>query len=170
LRISLETIPISHGIPEYLNLGFILDLPGGKVFHSGDLAVNDHNLADLQSMGLPSKNLDLALLPVFIFEEEVYRAQIQEVVGARYVIPMHHSYREHPEGVDSDFPQSFVFTDTLECWELPSSDEASASGPGRTVSFRTNDGVDLSGTLFGTGETAVILAHMGASGADQTSW
>ena len=35
----VEAIPISHGIPDYLNLGLILDLPGGKVFHSGDLAL-----------------------------------------------------------------------------------------------------------------------------------
>jgi len=38
------------------------------------------------------------------------------------------------------------------------------------VSFTTDDDVKLSGTLFGDGEIAVILAHQGAQGADQTSW
>jgi pimeloyl-ACP methyl ester carboxylesterase len=38
------------------------------------------------------------------------------------------------------------------------------------VSFTSEDGVTLSGTLFGTGEMAVILAHQGAQDADQTSW
>jgi L-ascorbate metabolism protein UlaG (beta-lactamase superfamily)/alpha/beta superfamily hydrolase len=167
--ISLEAIPISHGIPDYLNLGFIIDLPGGRVFHSGDLAVEHNSLSELQSLGLPSKNLALALLPVFMFEDQAFHTQIREGIGARYVIPMHHSYLEPPEGIEADFPQSFVFTDTLERWELPHGD-SSVSAPGRTVSFTTQDGVELSGTLFGTGETAVILAHMGAHGADQTNW
>jgi len=38
------------------------------------------------------------------------------------------------------------------------------------VSFTSEDGVRLSGTLFGAGEMAVILAHQGAQDADQTSW
>jgi pimeloyl-ACP methyl ester carboxylesterase len=42
--------------------------------------------------------------------------------------------------------------------------------PGKAVAFTTGDGVQLAGTLFGSGETAVILAHQGTPGADQTSW
>jgi pimeloyl-ACP methyl ester carboxylesterase len=38
------------------------------------------------------------------------------------------------------------------------------------VSFTTDDQVRLSGTLFGEGELAVILAHQGTQGTDQTSW
>jgi len=39
-----------------------------------------------------------------------------------------------------------------------------------TVTFTTQDNVRLAGTLFGEGEFAVILAHMGMTGVDQTSW
>lgn len=39
-----------------------------------------------------------------------------------------------------------------------------------TVTFTTQDNVKLAGTLFGEGEFAVILAHMGMPGVDQTSW
>ena len=38
------------------------------------------------------------------------------------------------------------------------------------VTFTTADGVNLAGTLFGEGEVAVILAHQGTYGADQTTW
>ncbi len=38
------------------------------------------------------------------------------------------------------------------------------------VNFTTDDEVKLSGTLFGGGEIAVILAHMGTEGTDQQSW
>jgi hypothetical protein len=38
------------------------------------------------------------------------------------------------------------------------------------VTFTTEDGVQLAGTLFGEGEPTVILAHQGTTGADQTTW
>lgn len=41
---------------------------------------------------------------------------------------------------------------------------------GRIVSFQTEDGVRLAGTLYGRGEPAVILAHQGTAGADQSTW
>jgi pimeloyl-ACP methyl ester carboxylesterase len=36
------------------------------------------------------------------------------------------------------------------------------------VTFETSDGVTLGGTLFGTGDTAVVFSHMFST--DQTSW
>lgn len=47
--------------------------------------------------------------------------------------------------------------------------EAPASeGSPREVTFVTADGVTLGGTLFGTGDTAIVLSHMFPT--DQTSW
>jgi polyhydroxybutyrate depolymerase len=40
----------------------------------------------------------------------------------------------------------------------------------RPVSFKTEDEVKLSGTLFGEGQIGVILTHMGTIGSSQTSW
>ena len=42
--------------------------------------------------------------------------------------------------------------------------------PTETVSFTTSDGIKLAGSLFGEGDTAVILAHQGTPGANQRSW
>jgi len=39
-----------------------------------------------------------------------------------------------------------------------------------TVTFTTSDDVQLAGTLFGNGNVAVVLAHQGTPGADQTTW
>jgi pimeloyl-ACP methyl ester carboxylesterase len=41
---------------------------------------------------------------------------------------------------------------------------------GNKVTFTTEDGVQLAGTLFGEGEPAVILAHQGTTGANQMDW
>jgi len=38
------------------------------------------------------------------------------------------------------------------------------------VTFQTSDNFKLAGTLFGTGDTAVILAHQGTPDANQTDW
>jgi uncharacterized protein len=42
--------------------------------------------------------------------------------------------------------------------------------PGNEVTFQTEDGVQIAGTMYGTGKIAVILAHQGTPGADQTTW
>ena len=49
-----------------------------------------------------------------------------------------------------------------------SEDDAKAPGVDEIVRFRTEDSEDLWGSVFGSGEIAVILAHM--RGRDQTSW
>jgi pimeloyl-ACP methyl ester carboxylesterase len=40
----------------------------------------------------------------------------------------------------------------------------------KTVSFRASDGVRLEGKLFGDGDTAVVLSHMGRGGDTQADW
>jgi len=42
--------------------------------------------------------------------------------------------------------------------------------PVNQVTFQTEDGVRIAATLYGAGKIAVILAHQGTPGADQTTW
>ncbi len=42
--------------------------------------------------------------------------------------------------------------------------------PFEEVRFTAEDGVDLAATLFGQGDVAVLLLHMGSGGATQKSW
>jgi pimeloyl-ACP methyl ester carboxylesterase len=52
----------------------------------------------------------------------------------------------------------------------PSTATATTAGPeaGRTVSFTSSDGVALTGTLFGSGTTGVVLSNMGDN--DPADW
>lgn len=52
----------------------------------------------------------------------------------------------------------------------PTSTVSSSPIPVEQVSFATTDGISLAGELFGEGDTAVILAHQGTYGANQTTW
>ena len=45
-----------------------------------------------------------------------------------------------------------------------------SQNPSETVTFTTTDGINLAGTLFGEGDTAVILAHQGTPGANKRTW
>jgi len=66
-----------------------------------------------------------------------------------------------------------IVTSTIEPTETPqpTSIDAPTNTPEPSkVSFTTEDGTRLSGTLFGSGSIAVILAHQGGTGADQTTW
>lgn len=59
---------------------------------------------------------------------------------------------------------------TSEANMSPEPSPTGTSGPFETVTFTTEDNVSLAGTLFGSGKIAVILAHQGTYGADQTTW
>ena len=42
--------------------------------------------------------------------------------------------------------------------------------PGTLVTFLTEDGIQLAGTMYGRGDIAVIMAHQGTYGATQATW
>ncbi len=42
--------------------------------------------------------------------------------------------------------------------------------PGTAVTFLTEDGIQLAGSMYGSGDIAVIMAHQGTFGATQTTW
>ena len=53
-------------------------------------------------------------------------------------------------------------------FDLGTPEELIASS--QLVSFRASDGVRLEGRLFGEGDVAVVLAHMGGQDDDQSQW
>src|SRR5215210_1920186 len=52
---------------------------------------------------------------------------------------------------------------------LPGAGQGGPRGA-RPVGFRASDGVGLRGRLFGHGEAAVVLAHMGNATSNQSDW
>ncbi len=117
-NIELEILNISHGVPDLLNLGFVIDLPGGRLFHSGDMSAADVSLADLLAYELPQKQLDIAFLPFYMFQNGDYHAHIRDGIKARNLIPMHYPYDDPPQGIDNYFPDAIIFSNSMEMWEL----------------------------------------------------
>jgi L-ascorbate metabolism protein UlaG (beta-lactamase superfamily) len=118
-EIELEVFQISHGVPGLLNLGYLIDLPGGRLFHSGDLAAGEISIAELQAYGLPEKELDIALLPYYMFLDEAWAAHLSEGINARYLVPMHYSADDLPEEIKDLYPDAILFDHSHQSWELP---------------------------------------------------
>ena len=117
--IDLEAIYLSHGVTGLLNLGFIITVDGTKLFHTGDLSPDHVRVSYLQDYGLPGAQIDVAFVPDFLLTMEEYHAHVTEGIQPRFVFPMHYPYEDPPSGIEDDFPNAFVFTDTLENWVLP---------------------------------------------------
>jgi L-ascorbate metabolism protein UlaG (beta-lactamase superfamily) len=117
--INLEAMYLSHGIPGIQNLGYILTIDGITIFHTGDMDPSSVSVSDLQSYGLPEKQLDIAFIPEFLFVLDEFHAHILEGIPAEYLIPMHFGYEPLPPEVDNIFPNMIIFQETYENWELP---------------------------------------------------
>ena len=123
--IELDCLYITHGDQSILNIGFVITVDGYTFFHSGDMSVDPLSeeavtLEDLLGYGLPQKDIDLAILPIFTFAVDDYVPLIEDGIQARYVSPMHYRYEYPPTGVEENFSNAVVFKDTLESWVVPS--------------------------------------------------
>ena len=80
------------------------------------------------------------------------------------------SSRFQPLKAAETTPTSFVTISHLPDKPTMATKTPLSQNPTEVVSFTTSDDITLAGTLFGEGDTVVILAHQGTYGADQTTW
>jgi L-ascorbate metabolism protein UlaG (beta-lactamase superfamily) len=122
--IDLDCLYITHGDASILNIGVVITVGDYTFFHSGDMNVDSTleeavSLTDLQGYGLPEKEIDLAMLPIFVFSVDEGVTLIEDGIQARYVSPMHYFYQYPPTYVEDNFSNAVVFKDTLENWVVP---------------------------------------------------
>lgn len=122
--IELDCLYITHGYETILNIGMVITVDEYTFFHSGDMAVDSSvgdavSLADLHGYGLPQKEIDLVLIPSFILLNDEYTALIEDGIQARYVSPMHYSYRYPPTEIEELYSNAIVFKDILDNWVVP---------------------------------------------------
>jgi L-ascorbate metabolism protein UlaG (beta-lactamase superfamily) len=119
--IGLECIYLSHG-GDILNLGFIITAEGRRFFHTGDMDPDSVPVSELQSHGLPDKQIDVAFVPHFVLITEDQHAHVTEGIQAKYTVPMHYQFtypRPDYDLMGSYFPDAIVFHETMESWAMP---------------------------------------------------
>jgi L-ascorbate metabolism protein UlaG (beta-lactamase superfamily) len=116
--IEVVCLNISHGMPDVLNLGFVVTVGQITLFHSGDINPEDVSVDDLIAYQLPEKQLDLAFIPISLLTVEVYHPYILEGIQAKYLVPTHYPYQDPRSSIDY-FPDAVLFSDTLESWQMP---------------------------------------------------
>jgi L-ascorbate metabolism protein UlaG (beta-lactamase superfamily) len=117
--IDLEAIYLSHGIPGLLNLGFIITVDGIRLFHTGDIDPAYVSVAELQAYGLPAKQIDIAFVIDTLVIEEEYHDHVLKGIQPQHIIPMHFSVHLPPTGIESVFPNAFIFQEPYQSWVMP---------------------------------------------------
>lgn len=86
--ISIEILNLHHGRgrrPWVENLGFLIDVNGFRVLHVGD---TEATVEDFRPYDLPSRSIDLAILPGWFLAEPNWVA-VSQSLGARNIAAMH---------------------------------------------------------------------------------
>lgn len=84
-----EVLRIPHGSEEHAavqNLACIVHLAGRRILHLGDATMQS---AAYEPYAAALRNLDVALVPYWFFEDEEGRATLEKYLQARLVIAMH---------------------------------------------------------------------------------
>ncbi len=118
--IGVEAIYLNHGYQpndpsEVFNNGYVVTIGPVKFFHTGDV----DDLQDARQYNLAEQNIDLAFIQHYFLLDDNARSLIDEVVGAKYLFPIH--YRYTTPAFDADmiknyFPDAIIFSAELESW------------------------------------------------------
>ncbi len=121
--IQVEAIYISHGLvpageTEITNNAYLVTVNGITFFHTGDIA----DLRDANPYNLANRNIDLAFLTHFYFQDGVAVNLIETSIGAKYYFPIHYQFTTPSINVDlinNNYPKAITFSNELETWTMP---------------------------------------------------
>jgi Xaa-Pro aminopeptidase/L-ascorbate metabolism protein UlaG (beta-lactamase superfamily) len=120
--IEVEFLRLSHGTGRFAdiqNLGHIITVGGQRVLHIGDAAIEPRNFAPYD---LPSRALDVALIPYWYFMHPAGRALIDEHLVARQRIACHvppeelADVRDRLAAID---PGILLSANDMQSWTIP---------------------------------------------------
>jgi L-ascorbate metabolism protein UlaG (beta-lactamase superfamily) len=89
--VKIKVMNFPHGVP-IMNLGFIFEIDGWRVLHTGDVAKPEI----LEMYDLSEAMIDVAFVPYIYLLDGTYRSEkgrntVLEEIGADQVVPMHYA-------------------------------------------------------------------------------
>jgi L-ascorbate metabolism protein UlaG (beta-lactamase superfamily) len=114
--IDLEIINAPADVP---NLGFLIQIGGVTLFHTGDSGINRAMVDLFQSYHLPDKRIDLAFVPWQYLGDEWYHPLVEKGIQAKNYVPMHYAGDDAAQvfkAVSTYYPQAILFRKTMQTW------------------------------------------------------
>lgn len=119
--IGLEVINIPHvNMPGggVLNLGFLIDVGGVRLFHPGDAEPEEWSKPYFQGYRLSERGIDVAFVPRGFLANEEYHGVVREGIRASDVIAMHFlaGAAGAPGAIERVFPEAIVLEESMDRW------------------------------------------------------
>jgi L-ascorbate metabolism protein UlaG (beta-lactamase superfamily) len=121
--IGVEAIYLNHGYPpddpsEVFNNGYVVTMGAVRFFHTGDV----YDLEDTRQYNLAEKNINMGFIQHYFFLDADARSAIDEVVGAKYLFPIHYELTTpafDANLIRDNVPDAIIFSARLESWSMP---------------------------------------------------
>lgn len=121
--IQVEALALTHGPGQPVNIGFVIEVEGFKLFFSGDVDLTYVSYEIFRAYHLPEKKLDIAFIQHFYLTDIPEEQQfIKQGIAAKYLIPTHYFYTTPPfnrETVKTFYPDAILFDKELSSWVMP---------------------------------------------------
>lgn len=121
--IQVEALALTHGPGQPVNIGFVIEVEGFKLFFSGDVDLTYVSNEIFRAYHLPEKKLDIAFIQHFYLTDIPEEQQfIKQGIAAKYLIPTHYFYTTPPfnrETVKTFYPDAILFDKELSSWVMP---------------------------------------------------
>jgi len=127
---NIEALYLPHGAKasdgkELLNYGFIVSVNGIKLFHTGDIDLQQFSFVEFRAYQLPEKKIDISFIQHFYLTGDSSEQRfMREGIGSKYIIPSHYHYTSPPLDtalVVRNYPEAILFRKELQTWVMPKS-------------------------------------------------
>ena len=119
--IEIRAFNLPHS--NYQNLGFLIDLGGVRILHTGDFFMDEAQDAIdlLQRYGLPEAGIDIAFIAAPFLQYERYAGVVPQGIQPGLLVPMHYVASQTVELFDlleERYPDSLLFYEEMESKQL----------------------------------------------------
>jgi L-ascorbate metabolism protein UlaG (beta-lactamase superfamily) len=134
--ISIKAIYLPHGSydankTEIINYGYIVNLNGIKLFHTGDVDTQQFSFDEFRAYQIQEKKIDIAFIQHFyLTDNPSERKLVNEGIGSRFIIPIHYYYTTPPIDtafIRSNYPDAVIFRHELQNWVMPATIQSAHS-------------------------------------------
>lgn len=124
--IQVEAIYLFHDIvasgeTEIMNQGYVINLDGVTVFHTGDMDASLLSPEKLKEYDFPGKQIDIAFIQHFYLSDLAFRSFYIDVLQSKYIVPSHYKLTApiNTEIIENNYPGAVIFTEELQNWVMP---------------------------------------------------